>query len=151
MTHAEDPAQRASSASTPPPRLEIETLSVHCDGRGRVFEPLTASALAVQHNLHVALSRPGAVRGNHAHRQATETLVVVGPALVRLRLPDGLKDVNVGEAEVCRLVLPPGVGHAVQHRGKSEGLLLAFSTHGYPAAQADTVADRLIQPATGDG
>ena len=40
---------------------------------------------AAQKNVHVVLTQPNEVRGNHVHRTAVETTSVVGPCLVRLK------------------------------------------------------------------
>ena len=62
-----------------------KTIARLSDPRGFVFEPLEGEALIQQRNVHVVVSRPGAVRGNHYHRVGTESLAVCGPALVRIR------------------------------------------------------------------
>jgi len=49
--------------------VEIQEIALHRDARGVVFEPLAAAALAACANVHVVVSRPGAVRGNHLHRR----------------------------------------------------------------------------------
>jgi len=62
-----------------------KSFTVHHDARGAVFEPLTAIALAAQRNVHVVLTEPGQVRGNHYHTRSTEVATLYGPALVRLK------------------------------------------------------------------
>jgi hypothetical protein len=63
----------------------IEILSAFKDARGSLFEPLDDATLARQRNVHVVITAPGAVRGNHFHTASTEVTAVVGPALVRLK------------------------------------------------------------------
>lgn len=110
-------------------RVRIERLAVARDSRGWVAEPLGAEALAGQRNVHVVVSEPGAVRGNHLHRHATEVLTVAGPALVRTRDEDGTHDTVVGAEEVVRFILPPGVAHAVRNTGTGPGIIVSFSSH----------------------
>lgn len=55
------------------------------DARGVVFEPLASAQLGAQRNVHVVLSAPGAIRGNHFHRVLHEVTVVMGPARVAWR------------------------------------------------------------------
>jgi dTDP-4-dehydrorhamnose 3,5-epimerase-like enzyme len=66
-------------------RVRIEPVIVHQDSRGSVFEPLDPERLPSQRNVHVVVTEPGRVRGNHYHIRGTEALTVQGPALVRIR------------------------------------------------------------------
>jgi dTDP-4-dehydrorhamnose 3,5-epimerase-like enzyme len=97
------------------------------DARGVGFEPLDAAALAAQRNLHVVLSAPGAVRGNHFHRVQHEVTVVVGPARV-----------------AWRFEFPPGIAHAFENTGHETQLLIAFGTHPHDPANPDTFRDPLL-------
>ncbi len=126
--------------------VEIEKISVYSDQRGMVFEPLHPAKLADQGNVHVVVSRPGAVRGNHVHRRGTETVVVVGPALVRYREDGVLRDVEIPAGEALRFVFPPGVAHAICGTGDGPGLLVAFNSLGHDPDRPDTDADVLIAP-----
>ena len=65
------------------------------------LEPLGPSDLATQKNVHVVLSSPGAVRGNHHHERGTEIMTVYGPAHVRLR--DGEADDVI---DLSKFVMP---------------------------------------------
>jgi UDP-2-acetamido-2,6-beta-L-arabino-hexul-4-ose reductase len=66
-------------------KARFERLAVRSGARGFVFEPAQAAELAVQQNVHVVISEPGAVRGNHFHRRGSEICTAIGPALVRPR------------------------------------------------------------------
>ena len=68
-----------------PARVRIESMKTHRDTRGALFEPLDDAGLAAQRNVHVVLTQPQEVRGNHVHALATETTTVVGPCQVRLK------------------------------------------------------------------
>jgi dTDP-4-dehydrorhamnose 3,5-epimerase-like enzyme len=116
------------------------------DTRGIVFEPLDAAELAAQRNAHVVITEPGHVRGNHYHRQATEILAVVGPALVRVRAEDGLKDFQVAAGEVRRFVIPPGLAHAIRHDGPQPGVLISFSTQVHDPQNPDTCREVILEP-----
>jgi len=76
-------------------RVRIETIKTHCDVRGSVFEPLDDAELAAQKNVHVVLTEPAGVRGNHVHATAVEMSTVVGPCLVRLKEAGEIRDVEV--------------------------------------------------------
>lgn len=117
--------------------VKVEKLGVFRDVRGLVFEPLGAGELGLQRNVHVVVTEPGMVRGNHRHWLGLEVLVVVGPAEVRMAEGGEVGDYRVPEGEVHRFVIPPGVAHAVRHGGGVPGLLVSFSTRGHDPADPD--------------
>jgi len=123
----------------------VEFLSFFADARGLVFEPLAGDALFSQRNVHVVITEPGCVRGNHVHRAGTEVAVVLGPALVRLREEGAVRDVAVPEGQGCRLTLPPGVAHAFRNTGGSPMLLVCFNTAAFNPQQPDVVRDVLFE------
>jgi hypothetical protein len=61
-------------------RASVEPLSGNRDPRGVVIEPLGPRELPIQRNIHLVLTGPGQVRGNHLHRLETEIVTVLGPA-----------------------------------------------------------------------
>ena len=124
--------------------LEIDSLTVHSDARGVVFEPLAVGMIASQHNVHVVVSNPGVVRGNHYHRQGTETIAVVGPALVRTREGGNLHDIEVPEKHVYRFTFPPKIPHAIKNTGECVHILVAFNTCEHDPENPDTVQEILI-------
>jgi dTDP-4-dehydrorhamnose 3,5-epimerase-like enzyme len=122
----------------------IETLKAFRDARGTLFEPLDESGLARQKNVHVVLSLPGEVRGNHSHQHSTETTTVVGPCLVRLKEPGGLRDVAVPAGEVWRFTIPPGIAHAVRNTGNQVMTMVSFNTHVHDGASGDTLREVIL-------
>lgn len=122
----------------------MERLGTHADARGFVFEPLLEREIAAQRNLHVVLSLPGAVRGNHMHGRRTEILAVVGPALVRYRENGELRDVTLGETEVVRFEFPPGVPHAIKNTGSRPQVILSFNDQPHDPASPDVTAVPLL-------
>jgi UDP-2-acetamido-2,6-beta-L-arabino-hexul-4-ose reductase len=127
------------------PRATVEEVFVHRDARGFVFEPLAPGKIALQQNAHVVLTEPGCVRGNHYHRIGTETLIVFGPALVRVRDGSTLEDIAVSEGKAIRFTIPPGVSHAVKNTGDGLNLLVAFNSLAHEPEEPDVVADILIE------
>ena len=124
--------------------IKKEIVNRFSDPRGFVFEPVGGELLANQRNTHVVVSRPGAVRGNHYHVRGTETLVVCGPALVRIREDEGARDISIPADTTCRLISPPGVAHAIQNTGETDNLLVAFNTESHDPDQPDLVQEILI-------
>ena len=94
---------------------------------------------ANQENFHVVTSSPQAIRGNHYHRIGTETLIIMGPALVRIQENNDLRDIDIPDQSIYRLTMPPGVPHAVKHTGSESGVLLSFNTVGYDPKNPDVI------------
>lgn len=120
---------------------KLTTLS---DARGTVFEPLPSDEIFNQKNVHVVTSNPGVVRGNHYHVKGTETIIVIGPVLVRFREDGKEQDVEVGEGEVYRFVFPPKVPHAIKNMSGGNNLLVAFNTEPHNPDRPDTIREELL-------
>ena len=125
-------------------RTRIETIKSHQDPRGSVFEPLNAAELTGQRNVHVVLTQPNGVRGNHVHLKAVETMTVVGPCQVRLKEADGLRDVEVPAGETWRFTIPPGVAHAYRNRSSAPAVLISFSTRVHDLSGAETLREQIL-------
>ena len=126
------------------PTVVVELLGAFRDARGSLFEPLDARELALQRNVHVVLTEPGAVRGNHLHRESTEITTVVGPCLVRIREGGELRDIEVPAGEVWRFTIPPGVGHAYRNTGSLPMTMVSFNTRVHEPASSDTQREVVI-------
>jgi dTDP-4-dehydrorhamnose 3,5-epimerase-like enzyme len=125
-------------------RTLIETVRTHRDPRGSLFEPLNDAELLAQRNVHVVLTQPNEVRGNHVHRIATETTTVVGPCLVRLKEGAQVRDVEVPPQETWRFTIPPGVVHAYRNTGDAVMVLVSFSTCVHDPAGNDTEREQIL-------
>jgi dTDP-4-dehydrorhamnose 3,5-epimerase-like enzyme len=125
-------------------RVSAEQVVLHRDSRGSVFEPLDAERLPSQRNVHVVVTEPGCVRGNHYHTRGTEVVTVQGPALVRIRDGQGVQDTLVPEGTVTRFIIPPGVAHAIQNLGTRPTLLVAFRDLADDLTNPDVVRQVLI-------
>jgi UDP-2-acetamido-2,6-beta-L-arabino-hexul-4-ose reductase len=127
-----------------PPPASIQPVKTHRDARGAVFEPLADEELKRQRNVHVVLSQPKAVRGNHVHRTATEVTTVVGPCLIRLKEEGVIRDIEVPAGEIVRLEIPPGVVHAFRNTGDSAMVLVSFSTNLHDPQGGDTAREEIL-------
>lgn len=121
-----------------------QPVAVRCDARGVLFEPVDADVLMRQRNCHVVLTEPGAVRGNHWHRHATEVSVVLGPARVCIRRESGIEEIQVPDGQAWRFVFPPGISHAMQNTGGRPMVVIAFSDQVHDRQSPDVVSDILI-------
>jgi dTDP-4-dehydrorhamnose 3,5-epimerase-like enzyme len=131
--------------SAPSPQIAVvERLNIHRDARGCVFEPLNDAELAGQKNVHVVVTQPNEVRGNHVHRVAVEISSVVGPCLVRLKEAGKIRDVEVPAGESWRFTIPPGVVHAFRNTGTGPMVLISFSTVLHDPAGSDTQREQIL-------
>jgi len=125
-------------------RVVVQSVKTHHDARGSLFEPLSDAELAGQKNVHVVLTQPNQVRGNHVHRTAVETTSVVGPCLVRLKEDGSIRDLEVPAGETWRLTIPPGVVHAFRNTGESMMVLVSFSTNLHDPTGSDTQREQIL-------
>jgi len=108
--------------------VTIDDLKVFTDERGIIFEPIIADCLPDQRNAHVVINEPGAVRANHYHLSGTETIVVMGPSLVRIEEDNRIRDIEVPSQKVYRFIFPAKTPHAVKNTGDQPNILIAFNT-----------------------
>jgi dTDP-4-dehydrorhamnose 3,5-epimerase-like enzyme len=126
------------------PSVRIDVLTCHRDPRGAVFEPLAADEIAKYRNVHVVISEPGAIRGNHRHVRGSEITSVIGPVLVRYREAGQVHDVEVPAGEAWRFAFPAGVAHAFKNIGPQPFILVSFNTEQHDQAAPDAARDVLI-------
>jgi dTDP-4-dehydrorhamnose 3,5-epimerase-like enzyme len=125
-------------------RVVVQSVKTHRDARGSLFEPLSDAELAGQKNVHVVLTQPNEVRGNHVHQTAVETTSVVGPCLIRLKENGSIRDLDVPAGEIWRLTIPPGVVHAFRNTGESMMVLVSFSTNLHDPTGTDTEREQIL-------
>jgi len=124
-------------------RVRRTTIHPHRDARGMILEPLERGELSRYVTIHIAVSEPQAVRGNHCHPHCEEVLIVSGPGLVRFEDGEECRDETVQADEVARFDVAPGVAHAVRNTGDSPSLVIVFSTR--PTTNSgETVPVRLL-------
>jgi dTDP-4-dehydrorhamnose 3,5-epimerase-like enzyme len=123
----------------------VEKLRAARDDRGVVFEPLTAAELHEQRNVHVVVTDPGHVRGNHYHRIGTEVSSVLGPARVSYREDSSITTLDVPVGETWRFVFPPRIVHAFKNTGDTPMIIVSFNTISHDPHNADTVREVILQ------
>jgi dTDP-4-dehydrorhamnose 3,5-epimerase-like enzyme len=126
-------------------KVSYNRLKVISDSRGLVFEPLVLDDFPDQRNAHIVLSMPGVVRGNHYHTRGKETIAVLGPALVRFREKDEIKNVEIGPGQAYRFVFPPGTPHAIKNLGNQPNILMASNTVEHDPQNPDSERAVLIE------
>jgi dTDP-4-dehydrorhamnose 3,5-epimerase-like enzyme len=126
------------------PQTQIESVKTQRDARGSLFEPLNEVELKSQKNVHVVLTGPNEVRGNHRHARAVEMTTLVGPCLVRLKEAGVIRDVEVPAGETWRFTIPPGVVHAYRNTGSEPMVLISFSTEVHDPNASDTIREQIL-------
>ena len=121
--------------------VKIDQLEIHGDNRGVVFEPIEDESIIFQQNCHVVISVPGAIRGNHYHVSGTETLAVMGPALLRFKQADRISDVEVPSSQIYKFVISPNVTHAIKNTGNQNNILIAFNTIQHDRGNPDLIRE----------
>lgn len=124
--------------------VRVERLRRAADARGQVFEPLDAPELAQQRNVHVVITAPGHVRGNHFHTHGIEVTTVLGPARVRYREQERIVDVDVPADEAWRFTFPPGVPHAFENTGAASQVIVSFNSLPHDPANPDTTREIIL-------
>ncbi|MBE9546887.1 MAG: hypothetical protein IMF10_05260 [Proteobacteria bacterium] len=105
------------------------------DERGWAINPFEVADLLGESagNLHVVSMKPGAIRGNHYHPDATEWLLFCeGPAKLvwRSRGDDSIHEYLIEGEEPALFEIPPGFEHAVKNISDDAIYLMAFyDTH----------------------
>lgn len=127
-------------------RVTIEPIAAVSDARGLVMEPIGPADLPLQRNVHMVLTEPGRVRGNHYHERGTEITVALGPALFRYRDGADVREVSIAAGETLRITIPPGIAHAFRNEGEGRLVLIGFNTEPHDPARPDVVRDVLIEP-----
>jgi dTDP-4-dehydrorhamnose 3,5-epimerase-like enzyme len=132
------------SMSNPNSRVLVEKLRQASDARGLVFEPLDAAGLAQQRNVHVVLTLPGHIRGNHAHRVGTEVTTILGPGKVTYRENETVTAIEVPANETWRFVFPPGIAHTFENTGAGPMIIVSFNSVPHDPDNPDTYRDPLV-------
>jgi len=112
-------------------RVEIKNCS-WSDERGWGIEPVDASGLDRKElgNLHVVSLKPGKIRANHYHPDATEWLLVMGgPVKIAWRLcnEDAIHEKIMEGVEPALFEIPPNTMHAIQNISENLIYLMAFN------------------------
>lgn len=124
--------------------VTIERLRRASDVRGYVYEPLVAHELSAQQNVHVVITEPGAIRGNHFHPTGTEITAVSGPARVRIKQGESLQTHDIPEGETWRFTFPPGVVHAFENTGSAPLVIVSFNTLPHDPTNPNTVREVIL-------
>jgi dTDP-4-dehydrorhamnose 3,5-epimerase-like enzyme len=125
-------------------KIQITELNNSGDARGFSFTA-PAEALAFVGRLsdvHLASTKPGAVRGNHYHLRRREAIVVLPGAKWSFHWDEG--DASMAQhrefdgGRAVLVLVSPGASHAVRNDGDEYLWLVAISSETYDPAESVT-------------
>lgn len=100
------------------------------DQRGWAFFPFQAGPdvrpPCDTESLHLVMSEPGAVRGNHFHHHSAEWFCVFGGRAELYYEEEGIVQTVLVDRDDLVIHIPAGVPHAVKNIGTTPVYLLAF-------------------------
>jgi len=101
------------------------------DGRGWTINPLKIADIPGKSllGLHLVSIKPGTIRGNHHHPDATEWLLTCGGLASLVWRPVGDEAVNeflIEGEEPVLFEIPPGCEHAIKNLSHDDIYLMAF-------------------------
>jgi dTDP-4-dehydrorhamnose 3,5-epimerase-like enzyme len=110
------------------------------DGRGWTINPFSIADSSGKSlsDLHLVSMKPGTIRGNHHHPDATEWLLTCGgsASLVWRRVGDDTVNQFLTEGkEPALFEIPPGCEHAIKNLSHDDIYLMAF----YDVSSPDVV------------
>lgn len=126
------------------PKTQITELTNRGDIRGLSFT-VPADALTFvgrMSDVHLASTKPAAVRGNHYHLRRREAIVVLPGAKWSFHWDEG-EDSPAEHREfdgslAVLILLSPGASHAVRNEGDADLWLVAISSETYDPAESVT-------------
>ena len=127
----------------------IEKLDAFTDARGWSVHPVDYGRLSNGgiDNIHVVSMAPGAVRGNHFHKEQTEDVFIFGgPCRLVLRdtATGAVEELTIDEGRLTRIRLSPGIAHAFQNTGEGISYLVCSSERRFSPESPDTFREALI-------
>jgi dTDP-4-dehydrorhamnose 3,5-epimerase-like enzyme len=118
-------------------KIKISELNNHGDARGFSFSPPAEALdfLGRIADMHLASTKPGAVRGNHFHIRKREAIVFLPGAAWSLHWDEGEGTAThrhtFDGSEAVLVLVSPGASHAVRNEGDATLWLVACSSEPY--------------------
>lgn len=123
-------------------KLQIQELGNNGDKRGFSFTapPEALAFVGRMADVHLASTKPGAIRGNHYHLRRREAIVVLPGTKWSLHWDDGestsAQHRNFEGASAVIVLISPGASHAVRNDGDDVLWLFAISSETYDPAES---------------
>lgn len=139
---------REETDAAMPAKVRIEELRDYGDGRGPSY---SVPAPALEYlgrvaDVHLGMSKPGAVRGNHYHLRRREAIVVLPGAQWSLHWDNGEgsppSERSFDGSQAVLVLVETGVSHALRNNGERPLWFIACSSEPYDPAE--TVARKVV-------
>jgi UDP-2-acetamido-2,6-beta-L-arabino-hexul-4-ose reductase len=129
-------------------QIQIKKLHKFSDNRGWLTEILNGEYDQKIMNIHYSYSKPGAIRGNHYHKNKTELLFVTfgrGRLVLEENVTKERKEFSIiGESPVI-VEIPPEVSHAIENNDPSIPMhLLVIQKGERTSTDSDTYPRQII-------
>ena len=121
-------------------------LEMHEDADGSMTEFLRMSACG---KISVNVCKPGSTRGNHWHHiRAEKFLVVSGSGVIKFRRidMDDVIEYPVSGKKHVAVDIPVGYTHCIENTGKTDLVILMWSSECYDGAESDSVSVAVERP-----
>jgi len=116
--------------------VTVQELNVHSDERGWVSEIYSGIEDVELRNIHLGTMKPGAIRGNHVHRQTREWISFLeGPVEVCWR--EDSERIERELEDPSRIYLPPETPHAFRNPGNQTVTFAAYTDTHYREENPD--------------
>ena len=117
------------------------------DARGWGINPLDALGISdgFTGSMHLVSLKPGTVRGNHYHTDATEWIFIFGgkaKIVFKAAKEDSVHQILVGDSEPALFEIPPDVEHAVVNTSMND----IYLTVVYDSHAPDTIHFPALSP-----
>jgi len=125
-------------------KTQISELPNRGDARGVSFTvpPEALAFVGRMSDVHLASTKPGAVRGNHYHLRRREAIVVLPGAKWSFHWDEGenspAQHREFDGSLAVLVLLSPRASHAVRNDGDTDLLLVAISSESYDPAESVT-------------
>lgn len=98
--------------------------------------------------VHIVSMEPGAIRGNHYHREQIETLCILGTKIqvkaVNRETAETYKEI-VNDDPPTMFVISPKISHAFRNLSEQVGYLVCFTDRNFDPDNPDVVTDIIIK------
>jgi len=122
---------------------KLDLAGLNQGDRGWAMNPMAAAGAGnlSRGAMHLVSIRPGAVRGNHLHRNATEWILVFGgTGRLSWKCPEGsgIREFTIQGRGPELYQVPPGVDHAIANTSSDEIYALVFYDRDSPETDSAT-------------
>lgn len=129
-------------------QIQTKKLTKVSDNRGWLTEIFNGENSQKIVNIHYAYSKPGAIRGNHYHKNKTELLCVTfgkGRLVLEENATNERKELSLNGESPLLVEIPPEVAHAIENNDPNIPMhLLVIQKEESTSTDSDTYTRQII-------